>query len=504
MVIRKKTLFVQSFPIKMANMISAWMRSLVLLYICQLLALNVAASSSIKTQLSSKHPLPICSVDKWDDQATMSCTFYRKLPDDVENRGSITSLNMGTNNSLQIIKNHELMSANFTSLRTLVLSNCNLRLLEPYSFHDIPLSYLDISHNFLRNLDPIVFQGLPYLRILNMSNNPIHSFSGFPMFPSLPKLERLRLSHCNLALIQNTLFEKLDQLRRLDLSNNELTTLSVRSVRNLRHITSLELGWNPWVCDCTVLFLRTHFRSVDNIGTLQNAVCNNTKKSVKHLMNVPWSILEDSQLTCQPSVHRILYGTSTSIEEVYLHHVPLSKVANNSSVQVRAGVNVIFECQYNGFPEPDIIWKHNNYHVMANIQNQTNLKSRSASGAQFLSSFVSAHELGEDRMDTEYEDVKHFKKTLIIQNIKVQDSGNFTCELRSVNGETLTRGIVISAVDNRNQDTKFQIDLVFIASVLMIASIPFMIFHYCCKKVVKKVSNQVHCSTVPWSQINVS
>ncbi|VDN10746.1 unnamed protein product, partial [Dibothriocephalus latus] len=129
------------------------------------------------------------------------------------------------------------------------------------------LKILSLRNNSLRidegNLLSATFHHLPSLEILDLSYNPL-GFIPPNFFPaSVGKtLKELRLEHTNgdgALNIDVSAFFFLEQLRVLDLSFAGFRSLPVdfRSVfARMENLRELQLGGNPWVCDCTLRWLK--------------------------------------------------------------------------------------------------------------------------------------------------------------------------------------------------------------------------------------------------------
>lgn len=109
------------------------------------------------------------------------------------------------------------------------------------------LEELDLSDNFLVHVDDDAFEQLPMLRILRMSNNPIHmlDLSTIQALNSVHGLRVLRLSHTQLtSLPPKQLVNPLRSLQELDLSYNRLTEVP-EALQNAEHLLRLNLDGNP-------------------------------------------------------------------------------------------------------------------------------------------------------------------------------------------------------------------------------------------------------------------
>ncbi|TKR67133.1 hypothetical protein L596_023334 [Steinernema carpocapsae] len=143
------------------------------------------------------------------------------------------------------------------------------------------LMVLDLSHNNLKGLDPLLMAGLPLLQHLHLSNNPKlfskchkHDFEGcwIAAIDQLTSLVELDLSNSSLSRPVN--LSAFTNLRTIDLSNNGMSSFNARLLppcvahlnlkNNLLHYVSnfttptlsclheIDVADNPLVCDCSL------------------------------------------------------------------------------------------------------------------------------------------------------------------------------------------------------------------------------------------------------------
>ena len=192
-------------------------------------------------------------------------------------------------------------------LEEFYLDSCRLEKVDPNVFKGLNrLRILSFRNNSLRlddgGLLPETFYHLPALEVLDLSENPLGRIpSNF--FPnSLGKsLFELRLSHIKGELpleLEAAPFAALRNLQILDLSFCKLETISrkFRSVLNrMAKLRELQLGGNPWHCDCNLRWLREWYLS-ETLPSMQLSYDRETKlgeiHSVTPICNSPYSVKE--------------------------------------------------------------------------------------------------------------------------------------------------------------------------------------------------------------------
>ncbi|XP_067294013.1 CD180 antigen [Pseudorasbora parva] len=176
------------------------------------------------------------------------------------------------------------------------------------------LRTLNLSWSNTNLTNTHIFKGLNTLQLLNLRGNPIEGevLSQTELFKHVSLLETLILSSCKITAFGENLFKGLTSLRQVDLSENKLVKLStsgfysafsiqlnfarnaivtvdVESLTNLGKGSTVDLSYNPIVCNCS------NFQFI-------NWVKKNTIK-VKHLMetvcNATGTRIIDAKLQCE-------------------------------------------------------------------------------------------------------------------------------------------------------------------------------------------------------------
>ncbi|KAG1957875.1 CD180 antigen [Pimephales promelas] len=151
-----------------------------------------------------------------------------------------------------------------------------------------------------------IFNGLKTLQLLNLKGNPVQGgvLSHAELFKSVPLLETLILSSCKITAFEENLFKGLAHLRQVDLSENKLVILStsgfyslysiqlnfasnaivtvdVGSIINLGEGSTVDLSYNPLVCNCSNFqFINWVKKNKVKVKHLMETVCNATETRI--------------------------------------------------------------------------------------------------------------------------------------------------------------------------------------------------------------------------------
>ena len=173
---------------------------------------------------------------------------------------SLQMLSLSNNKHFSLNEGGSFLSS--TSLRVLHLSACNLSHIPPKTFQALPnLQELHISHNQIITLYPL--QGVQHITTLDMSDNYLKDLQS-DVFVALPKLTDLNLSFNNLST---------------------LTVSVTAQLANVRNVVDLQ--GNPWVCDCVMY--STMYCWCRNNSFNMSLVCSSPSKFEGKL----WTVYEE-------------------------------------------------------------------------------------------------------------------------------------------------------------------------------------------------------------------
>lgn len=207
-----------------------------------------------------------------------------------------------------------------------------LEALEPGSLTGLNLSSLAITRC---NLSSVPFQALyhlSFLRVLDLSQNPISAIPARRLSP-LVRLQELRLSGACLTSIAAHAFHGLTAFHLLDVADNALQTLEETAFSSPDKLVTLRLSGNPLTCDCRLVWLLRLRRRLD-FGTSPPACAGPQNVQGKSLREFS-DILPPGHFTCQPALIRKSGPRWVIAEE---------------------GGHAVFSCSGDGDPAPIVSW----------------------------------------------------------------------------------------------------------------------------------------------------
>uniref|UniRef100_A0A8D8PLT5 Protein windpipe n=1 Tax=Cacopsylla melanoneura TaxID=428564 RepID=A0A8D8PLT5_9HEMI len=171
----------------------------------------------------------------------------------------------------------------FPNVKYMNLINASIsKIIDENAFKGLKqLEVLDLSRNYIYKFRPDTFIETPKLRVLDLSYNPLRLAP--TTFLVSKSLEDLILSSCNLTIVPAGSFKGIPNLKVLDLYDNQIQSFTIRSFpRSLKHLwltknnvtnvptkalsslnklTSLDLSENPINCTCSLIGLQDWFSS---------------------------------------------------------------------------------------------------------------------------------------------------------------------------------------------------------------------------------------------------
>eukprot|EP00062_Callorhinchus_milii_P024913 gi/632985324/ref/XP_007909617.1/ PREDICTED: leucine-rich repeat transmembrane protein FLRT1 [Callorhinchus milii] len=165
-----------------------------------------------------------------------------------------------------------------TTLEELRLDDNRIATIPQYAFKGlVNLRRLILDGNLLANqrIADETFSRLQNLSELSLVRNSLV----FPP-PNLPgsNLQKLHLQDNLISYIRPNAFAKMRQLQRLDMSNNNLTSLPKGVFDDLESLSQLFLRNNPWHCGCRMMWLRDWMRTTAFHVNVRGLMCQGPDK----------------------------------------------------------------------------------------------------------------------------------------------------------------------------------------------------------------------------------
>lgn len=233
-------------------------------------------------------------------------------------------------NPLYQLRQREFDDAGLQNVHKLKLANCSIEEVDPSAFERLMLLIeLDLSNNNIKKLDNMVFKANVKLRILYLSHNKLRQL-GSNMFPNMTHLQRIHLDDNRLEVISEDTFGPTCPITHLSLENNRLTYLGPSFTDRMQKLSSIELGGNPWMCDCKLESFRK--LALVNNWITQPIECQQPER----LRGRKWAD-ESVIFACEP---KIIEPSPSAVLEI-------------------DSVNYTIPCKVEGDPRPSVVWMSN-------------------------------------------------------------------------------------------------------------------------------------------------
>lgn len=198
---------------------------------------------------------------------------------------------------------------NLPNLVSLDLSNNNIQTFSETAFpDDNKLQVLNLSRSFLNHssmdvvLNILRNGNLLQLTVLDLSNNYLVLLPD-DIFTSLSNLASLSLQNSSIISIPNGTL-KVPPLRDLDLRDNSLRDLPITTLTefNLKPDLLIRLAGNPWRCDCFIDEMLLWLKNSSQVADRQNLTCAEPER----LRRQPLVQVQQSQLKCSGTMDGVL------------------------------------------------------------------------------------------------------------------------------------------------------------------------------------------------------
>lgn len=214
----------------------------------------------------------------------------------------------------------EISTQRLSTLSELILSHNNIRELSSNTFARMrELSTINLSYNKLENLEADLFSNNKDLIKITLDGNNFKSLPNFKptgegdfstytlsckycglktlpgsVFQDMAGMITLDLSNNKLTSVEGT-FEKIESLKHLDISNNNISKLTTKTFSSNRDLETLNLAGNPLkVVDPAVFVKNLVLREIDLRNASLTKLWSNSSPPLKYLHKI---LLSDNQLS---------------------------------------------------------------------------------------------------------------------------------------------------------------------------------------------------------------
>ncbi|XP_071552070.1 uncharacterized protein [Panulirus ornatus] len=241
----------------------------------------------------------VCECFWRDGKQMVACrdADFIDIPRGIEPSTQVLDL---SHNNLRILPRNAFVYTGLVNLQKVILSHCNLRLLEKGSFNSVEnVMELDLSNNELRSVPSAALMDMRVIRELSIADNALTTIPT-SAFTHTPYMVQLDLSRNRIHTIEAGALRNLTELEILNLSDNMLTFLNASELEPLLLLRVIRIDGNPWQCNCYLRPLRQWFHDRGLAASVPPS-CSYPK----WLMGRDWQLLENEEFLCAPRVTAI-------------------------------------------------------------------------------------------------------------------------------------------------------------------------------------------------------
>ena len=235
------------------------------------------------------------------------------LPDDLfQNSTNVESLDI---RSTQLNRNiiTKIGQGHFgTSITELLMSGTRIQILFNEFFNGLPnLRDLATVSCGIESIGEDILKGTDVL-VVYLNENPIQNINENAFRYS--KVTQFLCEGCQLTsdVAFNGFLKKMD-LDRINLKNNNLTSISQNAFEGLNNLDHLELSLNPLICDCDLVWLRSFTENNIKYGDKDSWMCDQPSNlSGKRFLSLKASEICDMPARSKPTAKTQSTAESTS------------------------------------------------------------------------------------------------------------------------------------------------------------------------------------------------
>lgn len=321
-------------------------------------------------------------------------------------------------------------------LKYLSLRNNSIYFIHKKAFYGAKsLTEIDLSFNFIEELDPMLFQHLTSLTTLILRGNSIQLITGVPFVVS-NSIQHLDIGQCGLKSIPRGILYGLKRLKYLSIDGNLLKTLKYNSLpkglkslnlsqnlivnvpsevlSSLSNLRRISLGGNPINCTCSLMNLQD-WLSGRGVIFDDNVIC-----ALPHeYSGTTWNKVDENKL-CLAEARRDDVTHSTSYSKIFKNKLTKEKYVQNENSYSEENLQSDQPHSLNPSTQSEVLFQNDETAAMGemmrdqedlNVNEMTTQNKSTAKHILESSEFTEAYNKSEIPLNMNEVDIDKYKNT---------------------------------------------------------------------------------------------
>ncbi|KAK9506356.1 hypothetical protein O3M35_008309 [Rhynocoris fuscipes] len=233
--------------------------------IAKIHVLSIVLLSTIVSNTEGIYCPPYCRCSVTNSLRHVKCKGQNLISVDLDVPRSVQWFEVSYN-SISELGDYIFMNLGLENIVILDLNHNAINSISLNAFQGLDfVKFIDLSGNHLYRLDPRTFENILSLEHLKLSSNPLRYIPENQPFLISTSLRNLEISHCRISYFPSHTFDSLPNLNTLNISNNDILILHEDVLNTLENLKDLDITNTAIKCDSGWKFL-TDWASLKSVN----------------------------------------------------------------------------------------------------------------------------------------------------------------------------------------------------------------------------------------------